>query len=176
MLQNTENLQVRKDLKKEEEQLIRIGLKVKPGQREKTYRIYVKEIPQPEAKPEGGTMLRTLMRVGMPIFVEPIEQKNSAEISGVSFAKGRLLFAVSNTGNRHFIMRAVKVSGLDATGVIVFSRELAGRYLHGGKEKKFVVEIPQKKCAMIDHLEIDVSTDRLKMSEKSHVNPKLCSP
>jgi len=162
-------------LKKEEEQLIRIGLRTVPGKREKTYRIYVKEIPQPQVKPEDGTMLRTLMRLGIPIFVEPVKKITSAEIKGVSLEKGRLRFAVSNTGNRHFIMRSVKIVGKDATGKNVFARELAGRYLHGGREKRFVVEIPEKDCLKIDHLEIDVSTDRLSMNKRSYVKPELCS-
>jgi len=163
-------------LKNGESQLIRIGLKTAPGNREKTYRIYVKEIPQPQSTPKDGTMLRTFMRLGMPIFVEPVKPKDSAEITGVSLKKNKLLFSVSNTGNRHFIMRSVKVIGKNAMDEGIFTRELAGRYLHSGREKRFSVEIPVKECVKIDHLEIDVSTDRLSMNKRTHVKPELCSP
>ncbi|GMR04573.1 MAG: fimbria/pilus periplasmic chaperone [Thermodesulfobacteriota bacterium] len=163
-------------LKREEEQLIRIGSKVTPGPIEKTYRIYVSEIPQPQSKLEDGTVLRTLMRVGIPIFVEPVTRENSGKIEDLSLEKGRLLFSVANTGNRHFIMRTVKVEGKDASGKVVFTRELAGRYLHGKKRKKFVVEIPKKECLTISHLVIDVSADRLSMTERINVTPARCSP
>ncbi|MFQ5441192.1 MAG: molecular chaperone [Thermodesulfobacteriota bacterium] len=163
-------------IKNEEEQLIRIGLKSAPGDAEKTYRIYVSEIPDPKSKKEEGTTLRTLMRVGIPIFVDPVSGKISGSIEKTVFKKGRLTFVAANTGNQHFIMRAVKVEGKDSSGKVVFARELAGRYLHGGRHKKFMVDIPEKECVKLNQLDIEVSTDRLSMNERVDVTPALCSP
>jgi len=143
---------------------------------EKTYRIYVSEIPEPESKEKEGTTLRTLMRVGIPIFVAPVTGKVAGEIEKTDFKNGHLVFVTANTGNQHFIMRAVKVEGKDRSGKVVFVRELAGRYLHGGRHKKFMVAVPKKECVKINHLDIEVSSDRLSMNERVDVTPRLCSP
>ncbi len=163
-------------VEKDEERLIRIGTRVPPGEKEKTYRIFLEEIPQPQAAPPAGTGVRTLMRLGVPVFIAPVKTGVAAAVEGIELKKGRLSLSVKNTGNVHFIVRAVKVEGLDAQGATAFQMEIAGWYVLEGREKTFSMEIPKENCQNINSLNIDVITDRLSMNKRHDVSKEMCSP
>ena len=94
---------------KSEKRLIRIGIQIPPGQVEKTYRIYLEEIPRPEQSESGGAVLRTVMKVGVPVFLSPIKKRTEGAIDRIDLSKGNLSISVHNTGNCHFIIKKVTV-------------------------------------------------------------------
>jgi fimbrial chaperone protein len=75
-------------INKGEEKFIRIGTTVPPGTREKTYRIYVEEMPAPEKeKDKQGAKVNLYMKIGIPVFINPIKVDNNAEIEDIEMAK-----------------------------------------------------------------------------------------
>ena len=57
------------------QQIVRVGLRVAAGEREKSYRIFLQQLPRDRAVPVDGTVgvqIQTLLRIGVPIFVPPI--------------------------------------------------------------------------------------------------------
>jgi len=161
-------------IEKDRERLIRVGTRVPQGAFEKTYRIYLEEIPQPQKEPPTETTLRTVMKVGLPVFIQPPKIEASANISGAGVVNGELGFSIENTGNIHFLIRGVDVTGLAPDGSNVFQTELAGWYLHAGRSKKFSFNIPEDICGKIDSLKIDVSTDRLSLTERINAPAQMC--
>ena len=161
-------------IEKDRERLIRVGTRVPPGAFEKTYRIYLEEIPRPQKEPPTETTLRTVMKVGLPVFIEPVKAEAQGKITGAGAEKGELSFSIENSGNIHFLIRGINVSGADASGAAVFQTEMAGWYLHAGRSKKFSFNIPEDICGKIDSLKIDVSTDRLSLTERLNAPAQMC--
>lgn len=156
------------------EQIIRVGLRTAAGAAEKTYRIYLDEIPQPRSQEEGAS-LRTLLRVGVPVFIAPEKPEVAGAVVDMGLKGGVLGFTVANSGNTHFVVRAVKVEGADASGASVFQAELAGRYLHGGRQVSYSVEIPRENCMKIKTLKVDVGTSKVPFYGLLDVTREMCS-
>lgn len=160
-------------IKTDEEKIIRLGTKIPQEKQEKTYRLFIEEIPTPTQV--ETTAVRIIMKVGVPIFISPLKVKAKGSIEKLELLKGKLYIAVKNEGNVHFIIRAVKVEGSNASGKEVFNTEIGGWYLHGGNSKGFTIEIPKESCLKIKTLKINIATDRLSMGKKLDVVKEMCT-
>jgi fimbrial chaperone protein len=158
----------------EQEKLIRIGNKVSRSDTEKTYRLFIEEIPD-NSQPET-TSVRILMKVGVPIFIAPIKADASGVIESIELSKGSLRMAVKNEGNTHFIIKSIKVEGKDRAGKEAYSVERAGGYLHYGKSKEFAFEIPDDACQTMKTLNVHIDTDRLMMEKHIEIVGEMCGP
>jgi fimbrial chaperone protein len=161
-------------LKKAEEKIIRLGTKVPQGRHEKTYRLYIEEIPPPNTL--ESTAVRIIMKVGIPIFISPLEVESKGNIEKLELSKGKLYVLLKNGGNVHFIIKSVRLTGSDASGKEVFKTERGGGYLHGNKTKALIFDIPIKECLKIKTLRVVANTDRVSMSGKLDVHRKMCIP
>src|SRR2546430_9969166 len=59
-------------LKAGEAKNVRVGVTVPFGTMERTYRVFIEELPPPE-KPSTTSSVRVLTRVGIPVFVAPVK-------------------------------------------------------------------------------------------------------
>jgi fimbrial chaperone protein len=110
------------------------------------------------------------------VFIAPVKTSVAGEIGDIELEKGKLSVPVKNTGNVHFVVRTVKVEGMDAKGASVFQREIAGWYLLEGRGKTFSMEIPGESCPDINSFKIDVITDRLSINKRHDVSEEMCNP
>ncbi len=161
-------------IEKKEERIIRIGIKTLSGKNEKTYRIFVEEVPEPKEKQPEGATLRTLMKIGVPVFISPLKTEFSGKVAKGSLKNGVLSFSIKNEGNVHFIVHFANLVGMDEKGGEVFKKELAGWYVHQGKEKPFSTEIPKDTCLKIKTIKINVDTDRMAINDSLAVTPEMC--
>src|SRR3990172_5373499 len=83
-------------VKGKEERILRVGVKFPATDVEKTYRIFIHEVPEPQEKQPEGAYLRTLMKVGVPIFVSPLKVKAEAIVDAKSLKNGILSFSIKN--------------------------------------------------------------------------------
>ncbi len=157
-----------------EEKIIRIGNKVSRGNAERTYRLFIEEIPD-NSKLET-TAVRILMKVGIPIFIAPVKAAASGVIENIELSKSSLRLDVKNEGNTHFIIRSIKVKGRDGAGKEAYAVEKAGGYLHHGKSKEFIFEIPKDVCHTLKTLNVHIDTDRLKMEKQIEIAGEICGP
>ena len=79
---------------KDEERIIRVGVKVPPTEVEKTYRIYLEEIPEPQTLPLEETTLRTVMKVGVPLFITPVKTEVKADVEDIGISGGELTLTI----------------------------------------------------------------------------------
>jgi fimbrial chaperone protein len=157
-----------------EEKIVRIGNKVSRSETEKTYRLFIEEIPD-NSRTET-TSVKILTKVGVPIFIPPLKSAASGVIEKIELSKGSLRMGVKNDGNVHFIIRSIKVTGKDSAGKEVYAVEEAGGYLHHGRSKEFILEIPEDVCRMLKTLNVHIDTDRLTMGKQIETVGEMCGP
>ena len=157
-----------------EERIIRIGNQGPAGEREKTFRLYLEEIPPSDTSLKGAA-LRTIMRVGVPVFVEPKQIIEMGIIEEKSLDKGNLSYRVLNQGNAHFIIQNSIIEGFDKEEKSIFKLEFGGWYLLEGEKRSYSATIPEEACNQMTNLTIEVSADRLSLRENLHVLPEMCS-
>ncbi len=127
------------------EKTIRLGYQGPPaGAQERTYRVFMTEIPVAKNAEVG---LQMAMRLGVPVFIVPKKGKPALEIERVGIAKGAGEVQVTNPGNKHVYVKSIEVTGLDASDKSVFTQEVKGWYLLPGIHRVFPVAIPADSCA-----------------------------
>jgi fimbrial chaperone protein len=161
-------------LKSGEERIIRVGVNVPSGMKEKTYRIFLEELPQPLQT--EGNVIRTILKIGIPVFISPVKPEEMGEIEKMEFSKGDLSFTVKNKGNVHLIIQSVKVKGVDASDTPVFQLEAQSRYLLEGRSRTFSFKIPKEDCLKMSALTIDVATNKFSLGKRLNVIREMCSP
>lgn len=135
-----------------ENRLVRTAIKVPARDKEKTYRLFVEEVP-PNTK-KGGAQVNVAVRFGIPVFVRPEVPKTTGEISSLDLQGGRLRLRVTNTGNMHFFIRSIQAGDGDA-----YHQELAGWYLLAGASREYELELPPDVCRRLNKLEVSVQSE-----------------
>ncbi|MGZ6141841.1 MAG: fimbrial biogenesis chaperone [Myxococcales bacterium] len=146
-------------LKAGESRNVRVGVTVPFGPVERTYRIFIEELPPPE-KPSSTSSVRVLTRVGIPVFVAPVKTLHEVKLSELSLSGGRASVDVRNAGNEHFRVDTVRVEGHAQGGAKVFERQASGWYVLAGGHKRYELELPREECARVRRLVVSVKTDR----------------
>lgn len=159
-----------------EEGLVRVGAKNTVLQSEKTYRLFIEEMPGAVKPLEGqpAALVNVLVRFGAPIFVAALKPQDSLVINSVALSRGVLTVSTKNTGNRHQVVQGIDLKGADAKGNPVYSLTLADRYLLAGATKSFSTLIAADQCAKIAVLAVDMKTDKAAVSHKIDVMPAMC--
>jgi fimbrial chaperone protein len=154
---------------------VRVGTLTPVGASEKTYRIFIEQLPS-SAKPTQNTSgIRILTRIGIPIFLQPIQQVLNGRLENIAVNKSRLSFQLKNTGNVHFIAQKIRVKGLGEAGNSVFDRQRNGWYVLAGASQPYDLEIPQKECKKVRSLEIEVKTEKKVFTEKLQIPKGACT-
>ncbi|MEW6375528.1 MAG: fimbria/pilus periplasmic chaperone [Thermodesulfobacteriota bacterium] len=161
-------------LEKNEEKILRAGIKIPATTKEKTYRLFIEEIPEP--KKAEGVNVAIAIRFGVPIFVKPLKEEVKGEIEKVELSKGVLNALIKNKGNTHFIINSIDVKGKNAKGEGIFSKELSGWYLLNGASRIYTLSIPQEVCKDLSKLDIEVKTERFNLNGKLDVDQAMCLP
>ncbi len=159
---------------KNEERIIRAGIRMPPATREKTYRLFIEEIPEPR-KTEGANVAIAI-RFGVPIFVKPLKEEVKGEIEKVGMSGGTLAARVKNTGNRHFIILSVVVKGKNGRNEEIFSKELSGWYLLAGASRLYSTAVPRDTCPNLAQLDVEVKTDTITLHGSLVAEKSMCIP
>jgi fimbrial chaperone protein len=134
-------------------QFIRLGLRqANRSQEERAFRLVLDELPRPA--PAGFSGLRTLVRMRIPIFSEPMvapRLKLSWEASRMPSGGMRIL--VLNTGNTHIQMLALKVADNQEAS---FSSN-AMTYLLPGESHEWLVD--DARFAASEQVRVQARTD-----------------
>ena len=147
------------ELKVGETRSLRVGAVVPFGPIEKTYRVFLEELPAPE-KPQARSTVRVLTRVGIPIFLAPVQTLEDRKLSTLSLDKGNASVDVQNTGNVHLRVDTVRLEGFAEGGHRVFEKQAQGWYVLAGGHKRYELEVPKDACGKIRKLVVSVKTDK----------------
>src|SRR5207253_10011104 len=81
-----------------EERNVRVGVGTPFGLVEKTYRVFVEELPPTERPAQPSSEVRVLTRVGVPVFLQPLRAVERRSIEGLEARGGRASFRVAYRG------------------------------------------------------------------------------
>lgn len=161
-----------------EEGVVRVGARNLVVPSEKTFRLFIEELPGPAPAASDASKTATinvLIRFGAPIFVTPMKPEDGMDIGRLELAKGVLTLSVKNTGNRHQVVEGIKLTGADARGREVYALTIADRYLLAGTTKSYTTTIPLDQCTDITGLTIELKTDKTATNRKLDVTRAMCS-
>jgi len=160
-----------------EERKLRIGSTVPAGTVEKTYRVFVEELPPLRApQTESKSEVRVLTKMGVPIFIRPATPKASGVVEGMVLTKGKLTFTVKNTGNVYFLVQSVKIKAVDAAGATAFDKSVEGWYLLAGGTRTWEIDLPKDACAKSKAVTFEVQSDETKFNARMDVATAACGP
>lgn len=159
-----------------EERHIRIASATPPGASEKTYRLFIEELPTLGAGAPGGppgqVTIRT--RLGIPIFLRPSTEVAGGRLEALSLRDGRISFVVRNTGTVHFLVQAVSITGYGSTDDVVVQGALEGWYILAGGTRQYDLDLPANKCAAVKVVSLEVRTAQATFTERLEVSPNAC--
>jgi fimbrial chaperone protein len=160
-----------------EERKLRIGSMVAAGAVEKTYRVFVEELPALRAPQTASkSEVKVLTKMGIPIFIRPAKPTTAGVVQGISVAKGKLGFTVKNTGNVYFLLQSAKIKALDAAGKTTFEKTVEGWYLLAGGARVWEIDFPKDACAKSKSLIIDVQSEDIKLNGRADIAAAACAP
>jgi fimbrial chaperone protein len=162
-------------LKKDEEKIVRIGTSLGSDSLEKTYRIYVEEIPSGDKADTKAATVHMYMKIGVPLFISPVKKDEKGAIEAVKLQKGKAEIKVKNQGNLHFVVSTIQVKGMNNQGKEIFSGDVGGWYILNGLSKAYEISIPANVCNNLTKLNIDVKTNNnLIFKEQFQVERAMC--
>lgn len=155
--------------------VLRVGLQIPATSVEKTYRLFIEEIPEARKADQGATVAIAL-RFGVPIYAAPIKGEARGEFVATVLEKGKVSTVIKNTGNVHFRIQTVQLIGKDTSGVEVLHQKLDGWYLLSGVSRPYVFTVPPDECRKAATLELLADTDREDVATVIKVDPQACIP
>jgi fimbrial chaperone protein len=141
-----------------EQRLVRIGVRGMAPEGEHTYRLYLEELPDPATVPAEG--LRTVLRIGVPVFRRPSSLEFSGDVNGLGLEGCSVSFKVSNHGNTHLMLRQVALTAFDRSGAPLTAVDLKGWYVLAGNDRPFSHALPEELCRKVRRLRVDVVSDQ----------------
>ncbi len=156
-------------------QVLRVGMQIPATSSEKTYRLFIEEIPEARKADQGATIAITL-RFGIPIYVAPLKSEPRGEFTEATLDKGQIVTVIKNTGNVHFRIQSVQLIAKDANGAEVLRRKIDGWYLLSGASRPYLFTLPPEECRQAATLEILADTDREDIATAIKVDPQACNP
>jgi fimbrial chaperone protein len=156
-----------------EERKVRVGTTTAFGPVERTYRIFVEELPSAEPSTQAG--VRVLTKMGIPVFLRPAKMVAEGGLQDLRVTDGTFSFKLRNSGNVHFVPQRVRVRALGPTNNLLFERELAGWYVLAGGTRIFDLELPKSDCSGISSLAVDVQIGGTALTDQIVAPPSACS-
>ncbi|UZW53837.1 fimbria/pilus periplasmic chaperone [Sphingobium sp. JS3065] len=137
-----------------ETRLVRCSLPAGGGAREESYRLVIDELP---TGPVAPGMLRTLLRVSIPLFRAPANAAPMLNWAVVKGADGQPRIALANQGDRHVQVAAVILHPAGSGKAVKLER---GFYLLAGGR----IELPLASQAAIARVEVQTTRGTLPAS------------
>lgn len=144
-------------LNPQEARNLRVGVSVKPGATEKTYRVFVQELPALATAQEQPTgSVAVLLKMGIPVFLEPTAPPKAVpSVSAMQLQGTKLSFNLNNTGNSHFVPQKVLIKGRDGA-MLLHTEEATAWYVLAGRKTRYVVTLPATVCVGIKSIDVEL--------------------
>jgi fimbrial chaperone protein len=149
-------------LNPQESRNIRVGVTVKPGAVEKTYRVFIQELPRMMAPGEvNSAAIAMLARISIPVFVEPAAaSKPATAFTGLRVEGEQVNFALKNNANVHYRPDEVEVQVKDATGQVVHKEELRAWYVLAGGVLEYSFKLPPPACSSAKSIQLEMKLEK----------------
>lgn len=143
---------------------IRLGATVRSGAAEKSYRVFIEELPPLRRAASRSIDIKIRTRIGIPVFVTPTSAAPRGDIEA-SLSGRRLRLALRNRGNVRARVSEISVGGRAADGSLLFERKTPGWYVLAGTRRRYQLELGDAECRGLAELVIAATTDRGRWTE-----------
>lgn len=158
--------------------VVRVGFKVPAATAEKTYRLFIEQLPPPRKDGPGEgkntAQVSVLIRFGVPVFLHPLERRPAGEAAELGIVGGKAFVLIRNTGNGTFRIQKITFRGFDGAGKEVLTKEMDGWYLMHGATRRYGAEIPAEVCPSISRLTVSAKTDQVELQGSVEIKPGQC--
>ncbi len=151
---------------------IRVGTKQAVVATEKSYRIFVEELPPDSNTQQKG--IRLLTKMGVPIFIEPAKQLVHAEFGQMKMGASGFFFEIKNVGNVHFFPSKISVLGKDMPGQTLLEREIQPWYVLPGGVRRYSIPISPSECKQLHDLTVELEVEGKTLKQAFPVPAQLC--
>jgi fimbrial chaperone protein len=151
---------------------IRVGTKQAAVATEKSYRIFVEELPRADNVTHKG--IRLLTKMGIPVFIQPTKQVVEAQLGQMEMSFNGFSFEIKNTGNVHFFPGKIRVLGKGAPGDILLDRQLQPWYVLSGNVRKYSIEISPRECKQLHDLTVELEVEGKTLKQEFSVPAQIC--
>ena len=158
-----------------EERKIRIGCATPFASVEKSYRVVLNQLPPLERTSEQSQQVMALLRISIPIFLQPARPFPQGQVDGLTVEHSRFSFQVRNTGNVHLRVQSIRVKGLGLSGNPAFDRQVAGWYVLPGGVRVYRMEIPKAECAAMKSLTVEAKSQGISLNGQIEMRPGSCA-
>lgn len=155
---------------------IRIGTTMRFAASERSYRIFVEELPPSASEGQQASAVRMYTRLGIPVFLRPERPEPRPALGGLSLDEGAFTFRLANAGTGHFVPNSVVVRGVTASGEPALERKLTGWYVLAGGAREFRVPFDSPECSRIRSLVVEAQVDQLVLKEQLATPQGTCRP
>jgi len=136
-------------LKPGEERNLRVGATgEKFGTLEKSYRVFVEELP-PAEKAGERTGVQVLTRVGIPVFLEPAKSVAAARIEAPRLEGNKVVFRLRNMGNIRVRPSEVIAEARAQGGKAGARQRWDGWYVLAAEDRLYQWPLPKEGCAQV---------------------------
>lgn len=138
-------------------QIVRLGLRVPDSDAERSYRLFLQQLPSTGSAQAAGIRMQTLLRLGVPVFVPAGTPRIGLEWKIVKSHGGRIAgLEATNTGNTHVQLTRVAVRA--SNGRTLVEAPLSA-YVLPGQIKVLPISVPLDEVAPGALLTIDQTSD-----------------
>lgn len=99
-----------------QERRVRVGTTAIFGTVEKSYRLFLEELPPEPRGGDQGAAVHVLTKMGIPVFLLPPVSRAQATLRDMGLTGGTLTFQLANGGTVHFVPDTVRVVAQSSTG------------------------------------------------------------
>lgn len=156
-------------LEPKDKRLIRIGVKAPPAGPERAYRLFIEELPDPNAGPSGGAQVAVRLRFGVPVFVSGGKGDPKAVITSATDSPGAVQLAIRNEGTRQvrFETIALRRDGRELASA-------AGWYVFPGTTRTFSIPVGGAPCPAPGAAEVVATSTGHEVRTTVEISPRLC--
>ncbi len=159
-----------------EKRKVRVAVTAPPGDVERTYRVFLEELP-PVAAPGGqGVAVQMLTRVGIPVFLQPGVITSRALLGPATLEGGALKFRIDNVGTTHFVPDTIRVRGLSATGETIVDKPTDGWYILAGGRREYALQFNSADCGRVRSVLIQVRVGETALERRLDTPAGTCNP
>jgi fimbrial chaperone protein len=157
-----------------EERKVRIGTTAKPGTLERTWRVFVEELPSAVERREK-TSVRVLTRIGIPIFLAPTRVEGRAELA-LAASGSKLELRIRNTGTVRREPSKVTLRLEGAAGERLDEKELGSWYVLAGGERVLAAEIEKAVCGKVVRAVATMPAEPREVQASLQIPSGACGP
>jgi fimbrial chaperone protein len=152
---------------------LRVGVNGAVVAREKSYRIFVEELPSNVKLQFTG--VRIVTKVSIPIFIRPAKAEHKNTIERIGLRGSDVTFELKNQGNVHIQPRELRVRGVAADGSLQLERKIPGWYILAGGLREYRIDVSKTECMKIRELIVEVDLEDKPFKETWVVPSGACA-